>query len=56
VMPRRSASCRSLASISSGSFTVVRFMVCQHTASPHIVEAFACGVAIRAHTSYWRSM
>ena len=32
VMPRRSASCRSLASRSSVSFTVVRLMVCQHTA------------------------
>jgi hypothetical protein len=31
VMPRRSASCRSLISRSSGSFTVVRRMVCQHT-------------------------
>src|SRR5579859_4597836 len=31
VMPRRSASWRSLASRSSGSLTVVRFMVCQHT-------------------------
>lgn len=31
VTPRRSASCRSLASRSSGSLTVVRFMVCQHT-------------------------
>jgi len=31
VTPRRCASCRSRASRSSGSFTVVRFMVCQHT-------------------------
>lgn len=30
VVPRLSASCRSRASTSSGSFTVVRFMVCQH--------------------------
>jgi hypothetical protein len=43
VMPRRSASCRSLASMSSGSFTVVRLMVCQHTASPTVVEAPAWG-------------
>lgn len=34
VMPRRSASCRSRESSSSESFTVVRFMVCQHTISP----------------------
>jgi serine/arginine repetitive matrix protein 1 len=33
VMPRRSASCRSRESSSSESFTVVRFMVCQHTIS-----------------------
>ena len=32
VVSRRSASCRNRASRSSGSFTVVRFMVCQHTA------------------------
>jgi hypothetical protein len=31
VVPRRSASCRSRASSSSGSFTEVRLMVCQHT-------------------------
>ncbi len=31
VVARRSASWRSRASRSSGSFTVVRFMVCQHT-------------------------
>jgi hypothetical protein len=31
VIPRRSASCRSLASSSSGSLTVVLLMVCQHT-------------------------
>jgi hypothetical protein len=32
VVPRRSASCRRRASSSSGSFTEVRRMVCQHTA------------------------
>ena len=32
VVPRRSASCRKRASSSSGSLTVVRFMVCQHIA------------------------
>jgi len=31
VVPRREASCRSFASRSSGSLTVVRRMVCQHT-------------------------
>ena len=31
VVSRRSASCRRRASSSSGSFTVVRFTVCQHT-------------------------
>jgi hypothetical protein len=30
VVPRLSASCRSRASTSSGSFMVVRFMICQH--------------------------
>lgn len=33
VAPRRAASCRSRASKSSGSFTVVRFIICQHTTS-----------------------
>ena len=33
VVPRRSAPWRSRASRSSGSFTVVRFMVCRHTIS-----------------------
>lgn len=31
VLPLLSASCRNLASSSSGNFTVVLFMVCQHT-------------------------
>jgi hypothetical protein len=31
VVSRRAASCRRRASRSSGSFTVVRFMICQHT-------------------------
>lgn len=33
VFPLRAASCRNFASSSSGSFTVVLFMICQHTYS-----------------------
>jgi hypothetical protein len=52
VAPRRSASWRSRASSSSGSFTVVRFTVCQHTARRLRVKARA---NVRAHKHSPRS-
>ena len=43
VIPRRSASWRNLASRSFGSFTVVRFTVCQHTESRRGVKPIPIG-------------
>lgn len=60
VEPRRAASCRSRASRSSGNFTVVRFMVCQHTCSTgstsravRIPLAVGQNAAGHLHTRNW---
>jgi hypothetical protein len=49
-MPRRSASWRSLASRSSGSLTVVRFMVCQHTLPDCSLTAVTANLGVRWRT------
>jgi hypothetical protein len=49
-MPRRSASWRSLASRSSGSFTVVRFTVCQHTNADSRLTAVRANLGERRRT------
>ena len=51
VMPRRSASCRSLASRSSGSLTVVLFKVCQHTSTDSSLTAVRANLGERPRTS-----
>lgn len=50
VLPRRLASCRKRSSSSSGIFTVVRTMVCQHTVlnAPAVSAAPACGLPLRS--------
>jgi hypothetical protein len=42
VLPRRAASWRSFASRSFGSFTVVRFIVCQHTSVNCHIKNYWC--------------
>lgn len=51
VVPRRAASCRSLASVSLLSFTVVRFMVCQHTQGEPVGQ-----LARAAYEPGWKCM
>jgi hypothetical protein len=50
VIPRLSASWRSLASSSSGSLTVVRFMVCQHTLADSSLTAVRANLGVRWRT------
>jgi hypothetical protein len=50
VMPRRSASWRSLASRSSGILTVVLFRVCQHTPTDSSLTAVRANLGVRWRT------